>query len=193
MSTRTLMLLTGALTITLGFTITIGLLSWQSSQQQRRLAENYLGKIAESNALHVQKVLEYARTVAKDLGQSLIALPAAGITDRKVAEEMMKYSLKQNPDYLSMSVIFEENAFDGRDAEFAQLPDSAPKGRFARFVDRASDGTFSLHNLDSIFKPGQGDYYLIPQKLKKDVLTEPYKLRLQWRRYFADLCRRRGD
>jgi methyl-accepting chemotaxis protein len=168
------MLLTGALTITLGFTITIGLLSWQSSQQQRRLAENYLGKIAESNALHVQKVLEYARTVAKDLGQSLIALPAAGITDRKVAEEMMKYSLKQNPDYLSMSVIFEENAFDGRDAEFAQLPDSAPKGRFARFVDRASDGTFSLHNLDSIFKPGQGDYYLIPQKLKKDVLTEPY-------------------
>ncbi len=168
------MLLTGALTITLGFTITIGLLSWQSSQQQRRLAENYLGTIAESNALHVEKVLEYARTVAKDLGQSLIALPAAGITDRKVAEEMMKYSLKQNPDYLSMSVIFEENAFDGRDAEFAQLPDSAPKGRFARFVDRASDGTFSLHNLDSIFKPGQGDYYLIPQKLKKDVLTEPY-------------------
>lgn len=168
------MLLTGALTITLGFTITIGLLSWQSSQHQRRVAENYLGKIAETNALNVQKDLEYARTVAKDLGQSLIALPAAGITDRKVAEELMKYSLKQNPNYLSMSVIFEENAFDGRDAEFAQRPDSTPKGRFARFVDRGSDGTFTLHNLDSIFKPGQGDYYLIPQKLQKDVLTEPY-------------------
>jgi methyl-accepting chemotaxis protein len=174
MSTRTLMLLTGALTITLGFTITIGFLSWESSQQQRKLAENYLGQIAESKALSVQKDLDYARTVARNLGQSLIALPPAGITDRKIGEELMKYSLKQNPDYLSMSVIFEENAFDGRDAEFAQQPDAAPKGRFARFVDRDSSGNFALHNLDSIFKPGQGDYYLVPQKLQQDMLIEPY-------------------
>lgn len=87
MSTRTLMLLTGALTITLGFTITIGFLSWESSQQQRKLAENYLGQIAESKALSVQKDLDYARTVARNLGQSLIALPPAGITDRKIGEE----------------------------------------------------------------------------------------------------------
>lgn len=174
MSTRTLMLLTGAVTITLGFAITIGLLSWQSSQQQRKLAEDYLGQIAESNALSVQQELDYARTVAKDLGQSLIALPPMGITDRAVAESLMKYSLKQNPDYLSMSVIFEENAFDGRDAEFAQQPGSAPKGRFARFVDRDSAGNFALHNLDSYLTPGQGDYYLVPQKRQKDVLTEPY-------------------
>ena len=174
MSTRTLMLLTGAMTITLGFTITIGLLSWQSSQQQRKLAGDYLGQIAESNALKVQNDLDYARTVARNLGQSLIALPATGITDRKVGEELMKYSLKQNPDYLSMSVIFEKNAFDGRDADFAQQADSAPQGRFARFVDRDSAGNFKLHNLDSIFKPGQGDYYLLPQKSQKDMLIEPY-------------------
>lgn len=174
MSTRTLMLLTGALTITLGFTITIGLLSWQSSQQQRKLAGDYLGQIAESNALKVQQDLNYARTVAQNLGQSLIALPASGITDRKVGEELMKYSLKQNPEYLSMPVIFEENAFDGRDAGFAEQADSAPKGRFARFVDRDNAGNFTLHNLDSIFTPGQGDYYLLPQKAQKDMLIEPY-------------------
>ncbi|MGE9550733.1 methyl-accepting chemotaxis protein [Erwinia amylovora] len=174
MSTRTLMLLTGALTITLGFTVTIGLLSWQSSHQQRTLAEEYLGQIAESNALRVQKELEYARTVAKDLGQSLIALPSAGITDRKTAENLMKYSLKQNPDYLSMSVIFEANAFDGKDAEIARQPGAAPQGRFARFVDHDKNGNFAMHNLDSFLTPGQGDYYLIPQKLQKDVLIEPY-------------------
>ncbi|MEM6159938.1 methyl-accepting chemotaxis protein [Erwinia sp. P6884] len=174
MRTRTLMLLAGGLTITLGFTLTIGLLSWQSSQQQRKLAEDYLGQIALGNALSVQKELDYARTVARDLGQSIIALPASGITDRSVAENLMKYSLKQNPDYLSMSVIFEANAFDGRDAEFALLPDSAPQGRFARFVDRNSAGQYALHNLDSFLTPGQGDYYLIPQKEQKDTLIEPY-------------------
>ncbi len=174
MRTRTLMLLAGGLTITLGFTLTIGLLSWQSSQQQRKLAEDYLGQIALGNALSVQKELDYARTVARDLGQSILALPASGITDRSVAENLMKYSLRQNPDYLSMSIIFEANAYDGRDAEYALQPDSAPQGRFARFVDRNSAGQYALHNLDSFLTPGQGDYYLIPQKAQKDTLIEPY-------------------
>ncbi|WP_147196409.1 methyl-accepting chemotaxis protein [Pantoea sp. CCBC3-3-1] len=173
-STRTVMLLTGALTITLGFTITIGLLSWQSSQQQRKLAEDYLGQIAESNALSVQQDLDYARTIARDVGQSILALPAAGITDRKVADEQLKYSLKQNPDYLSISVTFEPNAFDGKDAEFAHQPDAAPEGRYAYFVDRDSSGNFAMHPLTSILTPGQGDYYLIPRQLRKDVLIEPY-------------------
>lgn len=57
MSTRTMMLLTGALTITLGFTITIGLLSWQSSQQQRKIAEQYLGQIAKATRSACSKVL----------------------------------------------------------------------------------------------------------------------------------------
>lgn len=128
MSTRTLMLLTGVLTITLGFSLTIGLLSWQSSQQQKKLAEDYLGQIAQSQALSVQKELEYARTVAAAMGQSLIALPAAGITDRAQAEQIMVYALKMNPSYLSMSAVLEPNVLDGRDAEFASQPGSPPGG-----------------------------------------------------------------
>lgn len=173
-STRAVMLLTGALTITLGFTITIGLLSWQSSQQQRNVAEQYLGQIAESNALSVQQSLDYARTVARDMGQSILALPAAGVPDRRVGEELMKSAMKQNPDYLSLSITFEANAFDGKDADYAAQPGTPPQGRFARFVDRDSAGNLALHNLESIFTPGQGDYYLIPQKLQQDVLIEPY-------------------
>jgi len=164
MSTRTQMLLTGALTITLGFAVTIGVLSWQSSNEQKSLAENYLQQIAQSQALQIQHELSYARDVAHNLGHSLIALPAAGIQDRKVADKLMESALRDNPDYLSISVIFEENAFDGRDAEFATQANAAPKGRYAFFVDRDQTGNFNLHPLTSIFTPGQGDYYLLPQK-----------------------------
>ncbi|WP_312184044.1 methyl-accepting chemotaxis protein [Pantoea sp. CTOTU46764] len=174
MSTRTQMLLTGALTITLGFAVTIGVLSWQSSNEQKSLAENYLQQIAQSQALQIQHQLSYARDVAHNLGHSLIALPAAGIQDRKVADKLMESALRDNPDYLSISVIFEENAFDGRDAEFATQPNAAPKGRYAFFVDRDQSGKFNLHPLTSIFTPGQGDYYLLPQKSQKDMLIEPY-------------------
>ena len=174
MSTRAQMLIMGGLTIVLGFTVTIGVLSWQSGKEQKELAEKYLHQIAQSRALQVQQELGHARDVASLLGQSLIALPQAGITDRKAADKVMEYALRANPDYLSMSVIFEQNAFDGRDASFASQPGQAPQGRYAFFVDRDASGKYAMHPLLSYLTPGQGDYYLVPQKSQKDTLTEPY-------------------
>ncbi|EPE1852669.1 methyl-accepting chemotaxis protein [Cronobacter dublinensis] len=174
MSTRAQMLLTGALTITLGFVVTIGVLSWQSSNEQKSLAESYLKQIAQSEALKIQQELNYARDVAHNLGHSMASLPRAGITDRKVADQLLEGALRDNPDYLSVSVIFEENAFDGRDAEFDGKPGQAPKGRYAFFVDHDQAGGYKFHPLLSYLTPGQGDYYLVPQKTQKDTLIEPY-------------------
>ncbi|ALB71060.1 methyl-accepting chemotaxis protein [Cronobacter muytjensii] len=174
MSTRAQMLLTGALTITLGFVVTIGVLSWQSSNEQKSLAESYLKQIAQSEALKIQQELNYARDVAHNLGHSMAALPRAGVTDRNVADKLLEGALRDNPDYLSVSVIFEENAFDGRDAEFDGKPGQAPKGRYAFFVDHDQAGNYKFHPLLSYLTPGQGDYYLIPQKTQKDTLIEPY-------------------
>ncbi|UIL54858.1 hypothetical protein LZU96_22250 (plasmid) [Pantoea agglomerans] len=98
MSTRAQMLITGGLTIMLGFSVTIGVLSWQSGKEQKALAEKYLQQIAQSRGLQVQQELSHARDVASHLGQSLIALPQAGITDRKVVDKIMEYSLRANPD-----------------------------------------------------------------------------------------------
>ncbi|EMC4171565.1 methyl-accepting chemotaxis protein [Cronobacter sakazakii] len=174
MSTRAQMLLTGALTITLGFVVTIGVLSWQSSNEQKSLAESYLRQIAQSEALKIQQEINYARDVAHNLGHSMASLPRAGITDRKVADQLLEGALRDNPNYLSISVIFEENAFDGRDAEFDGKPGQAPKGRYAFFVDHGQSGNYQFHPLLSYLTPGQGDYYLIPQKTQKDTLIEPY-------------------
>ncbi|WP_050570973.1 methyl-accepting chemotaxis protein [Dickeya zeae] len=174
MSIRTQMLLTGLLTIALGFAVTIGVLSWQSSREQKSLSESYLQKIAQSEALKIQQKLNYDRDVAHNLGQALISLPAAGIKDRAVVDKVTEYALRDNPDYLSISVIFEDNAFDGRDAEFINKPGQPPKGRYAWFVDRDSAGNYKMNPLLSYLTPGQGDYYLLPQKSQKDTLIEPY-------------------
>ncbi|WP_313433846.1 methyl-accepting chemotaxis protein [Atlantibacter hermannii] len=174
MSTRAQVLLTGAITITLGFVVTIGVLSWQSSNVQKSLAEEYLQQIAQSEALKIQSELSYARDVAHNLGHSMIALPQAGVTDRNVGYKMQEAAMRDNPDYLSVSVIFEENVWDGRDAEFNGKPDQAPGGRYAYFVDRDQSGKYNVHPLMSYMTPGQGDYYLVPQKSLKDILIEPY-------------------
>ncbi|EOU1406652.1 methyl-accepting chemotaxis protein [Cronobacter sakazakii] len=124
--------------------------------------------------MKIQQELNYARDVAHNLGHSMASLPRAGITDRKVADQLLEGALRDNPNYLSISVIFEENAFDGRDAEFDGKPGQAPKGRYAFFVDHGQSGNYQFHPLLSYLTPGQGDYYLIPQKTQKDTLIEPY-------------------
>ena len=95
-STRAMMLLTGALTITTGFAVTIGVLSWQSGQAQHRLAEEYLQQIARSKAMEVEKSLNHARDVAQSLGQSLIAV----FSERTAARSLL-FSLFLPDPYLS--------------------------------------------------------------------------------------------
>ncbi|WP_313384606.1 methyl-accepting chemotaxis protein [Pantoea sp.] len=174
LSTRAMMLLTGALTIATGFAVTIGVLSWQSGQAQRTLAEAYLQQIARSKALEVEQSLNHARDVAQSLGQSLIALPDASVQDRHVADKLVEYALRSNPDYLSVSVVLEKDVFDGRDAEFAAQSGQPPQGRYAWFVDVDQAGNYKMHPLTSYLTPGQGDYYLVAQRTRKDYPTEPY-------------------
>ena len=174
MSTRAQMLLAGGMTIVVGFAATIGLLSWQSSKAQKSLAADYLQQIAASHAGQIQQELTHALDAAQNLGQSLAALPAAGVTDRNVAHKLMEYALQKNPDFVSMTVVFEPNAFDGRDSAFAGQQGMPPEGRYAWYIDRDKDGHFKMNPALDFLQPGAGNYYLLPKETLKDTLIEPY-------------------
>ncbi|MFP9227749.1 methyl-accepting chemotaxis protein [Pectobacterium cacticida] len=174
LSTRMLMLLAGITTIALGFILTIGLLIWQSGQQQKKLAQQYLEQTAYTNSYLIQQKLDLALYAARNLVQSVVSLQEAGDADRKTAETLLKNALKSHPDFLSMSLAWEPDAFDGKDREYAGQPDQDPQGRFVRYVDRDTAGNVVLHNLVDYETPGSGDYYLLPKKLKREVILEPY-------------------
>ncbi|PZD59547.1 chemotaxis protein, partial [Pantoea ananatis] len=157
MSTRAQMLLAGGMTIVVGFTATIGLLSWQSSKEQKSLAANYLQQIAAGHAGQIQQELTHALDAAQNLGQSLAALPAAGVNDRKVADKLMEYALIKNPDFVSMTVVFEPDAFDGRDSAFAGPQGTPPGGRYAWYVDRDKEGHYKMNPALDFLQPGAGN------------------------------------
>ncbi len=175
LSTRMLMLSTGIVTIALGFALTIGLLIWQSSQQQKAIAQQYLEQTAYTNSYLIQQKLDLALSAARNLVQGVISLQQADNADRHTAETLLKNALKSHPDFLSMSLAWEPNAFDGKDQDYAGQPDQDPKGRFVRYVDRDNAGNVALHNLVDYETPGSGDYYLLPKKLQKEVVLEPYR------------------
>lgn len=174
MKTRTLMLVCSFLTISVGFIVTIGLLTWQSMSQQQDVAGKYLQQIGQTEALIVQRKLDAALSAARDLGNSAWSLRQAGLTERKGLDRLLTEYLRQHEDFLSMSLTFEANAFDGRDSEFAGQPEQDPAGRYARYIDRDGSGNPALHNLTDYETAGSGNYYLLPRQRQRDVIIEPY-------------------
>jgi len=174
MRTRTLMLMVGLITISLGYIITVGLLSWQSANQQREIARRYLQQTASTDGYLARQKLDTALQAARDLGQSMISLREAGHADRKLADTLLQNALKSHPDFLSMSLAWEPDAFDGKDEDLAAKEGQDPDGRYVRYVDRDTSGNVVLHNLTDYETPGSGDYYLLPRKLQKEVILEPY-------------------
>lgn len=64
-SVKTLMLLSIFLTVTVGFTATIGFMMWQWMAQQEILAKKHIRQIAEVQSLQVGKQLDAALAAAR--------------------------------------------------------------------------------------------------------------------------------
>ena len=174
MSVKTLMLLSIFLTVTVGFTATIGFMMWQWMAQQDSLAKKHIRQIAEVQSLQVSKEMDSALAAARGMGNSALALRDAGISDRQSLNQLLIHYLAAHPQFLSMSMAFEPNAFDHQDAAFAGQSGEDPAGRFARYVDRDASGKPALHLLTDLETPGSGDYYLLPKQRQKEVIIEPY-------------------
>ncbi|GHS72748.1 methyl-accepting chemotaxis protein [Enterobacter kobei] len=168
------MLLSIFLTVTVGFTATIGFMMWQWMAQQDSLAKKHIRQIAEVQSLQVSKEMDSALAAARDMGNSALALRDAGISDRQSLNQLLIHYLAAHPQFLSMSMAFEPNAFDHQDAAFAGQSGEDPAGRYARYVDRDASGKPALHLLTDLETPGSGDYYLLPKQRQKEVIIEPY-------------------
>lgn len=171
---KTLMLLSIFITVTVGFTATIGFMMWQWMDQQERLAKQHIQQIAQTQSLQVSKQMDSALAAARDIGNSALALRDAGVPDRQALNQLLTHYLAAHPDFLSMSMAFEPNAFDNKDADFAGQNGEDPAGRYARYVDRDTAGKPALHLLTDFETPGSGDYYLLPKQRQKEVIIEPY-------------------
>lgn len=131
MSVKTLMLLSIFLTVTVGFTATIGFMMWQWMAQQDSLAKNISARL-----LRCSLCRSVRRWIPRWLppgiwSNSATALRDAGISDRQSLNQLLIHYLAAHPQFLSMSMAFEPNAFDHQDAAFAGqsgriLPDAMP-------------------------------------------------------------------
>ncbi|MGQ9658570.1 MAG: methyl-accepting chemotaxis protein [Thermochromatium sp.] len=92
---------------------------------------------------------------------------------------MLKSLLSENQEFLGIYTGWEPNAFDGRDADFANTPGTDASGRFIPHWTRSTDGTLALEPLVDYEQPGAGNYYQLPKRTGREVILDPFRYPVQ--------------
>jgi len=117
--------------------------------------------------------LERLAASPRGLAISFEAMVGAGRADRKAALAMLESNLAANPELLGSWVVWEPEAFDGKDTDYKGAPGHDATGRFVAVYSRGASAMELNPNID-YEKPGVGDYYLLPKKTGEETIMEPY-------------------
>lgn len=161
----------------LGACLVLGAYAWSQLYRQARdtISRQMADHTAHSAAL-VEQFVNTNFTIARTLAQQLS--PDDGLNapelDRETANRMMAGLISANPMVLGVYTLWEPDAFDGRDAEFAGKLGHDATGRFIPYWVRNQQGAPMLEALLSYETPGDGDYYLLPKSTGREQVIEPY-------------------
>ena len=129
---------------------------------------------AEAQAWLMDAQIEEAFNTARTLAETLSAIKTQGIQlERAEVNAMLKQVLVDNPNFLGVYTLWEPNAFDGKDAQYANTEGHDETGRFIPYWVH-SDGQIIQEPLLDYEVDGIGDYYLIPKRTEQESILDPY-------------------
>ncbi len=142
------------------------------------LAIGRLQAIGESQAGIVSRRLEQISQIAAGLTDTFEAQVSTGNTDRSTAIDTLRRTMERNPQLSGAWAGFEPNAFDGRDADFADadsLHDSS--GRFLAYFYDFGGGIEAYHltglNASADSEEETAAYYQVPIRTARPFMTDP--------------------
>ncbi|MDR2150683.1 MAG: methyl-accepting chemotaxis protein [Spirochaetaceae bacterium] len=85
---------------------------------------------------------------------------------------MVKSGVESDSDVLGAAMVWEPNAIDGLDADYAGQVGADEQGRYVPYWSKTKAGV-SMETLTGYDIPLDGDYYLIPKQTGNELLTGP--------------------
>lgn len=121
----------------------------------------------------IQKKTNYAFSLIRSFSSQLEANEDLPLENRRtIITNQMEQLYNDNKNALvDFWIVWEPNAFDGRDAEFVNSKPAHDET--GRFVPVFSEG--GLEPVVGYNTPGQGDWYIRPLKSQRDYASEPYE------------------
>lgn len=160
----------------IGFFLTaafiIGYAAFALRNEATRSAEEQALNVARAQAFEIQVELERTLSAAETFTDSVLVVKTEGTQlSREQVNAMLRQVLKNNPQFVGVDVLFEPNAFDGMDAEYANTEGSDANGRFLPYWTRGEGGKIQVELLQDY---DISDWYQCPKTTKIACLIDPY-------------------
>ncbi len=171
---RARLILSGTAILLTGFAVAGGYAVWESFRQAEEDAHRTVVAIAEGTAEkvinYIQPAIDTAETTARAVeGARKAGVPRAALADIGTAV------IAANKRFVGVTIAFEPNGYDGKDAEFAgQAPQQDAAGRYVPYYFNKADGTVGIEPLIMTVEAGIEGWYLTPLKNNRTTLVAPY-------------------
>ena len=129
-------------------------------------------EMAYRYANQVDAVLNGARLTADTMGQALEGMKLGWVDDRSLYNSLLSQVLRANTNYLAAWSVWEPDALDGKDKNFAGKSGHDQTGRFIPLWVHAGNDV-QLDKLVDYTTPGAGDFYLLARNSDRETLLEP--------------------
>ncbi|MCE5271748.1 methyl-accepting chemotaxis protein [bacterium] len=134
--------------------------------------------LARGNAAKIKAEIESALDASRTLAQMLSSVKDAQNAlqlNRQDAAVMLKRVLQENPKLIRIYTVWEPDAFDGKDSNFAGKGGFDPSGRFVVCWERDAQGEVVRVPLTTYAEDGKNAYYTKPQESIQDCVLEPFR------------------
>jgi GAF domain-containing protein/HAMP domain-containing protein len=150
----------------------IGYAALTLRNEATRSAEGKALDVAHAQAAEIQTVLERTLSAGQIFTQSVNVVKTENVQlSRDQVNAMLRQVLIENPQFVGVDVLFEPNAFDGKDAEFINAQGSDANGRFLPYWTRGEGGRIQVELLQDY---DISDWYQCPKTTKVPCLIDPY-------------------
>lgn len=130
---------------------------------------------AEWYAYNIKAELEVPLDSARTLSQALMAVKTMNASEdnrfnRESVNAMLRQVLAENPDFVGVYTLWEPNAFDGLDAQYANTSGHDATGRFIPYWTRDANGNI---NMEPLAGYDTSDWYQLPKSTKQEQIIDP--------------------
>jgi methyl-accepting chemotaxis protein len=146
-------------------------------------AEMQAVSLAESKAAAIDAEIEIALDAARTIAQLLTGIKDSEITEpvsRAQVNAMLRNVLEENPTFVGVYTLWEPDAFDGNDDEYAGTRGHDETGRFIPYWNRSDEGTIHLDPLtDYDTDDDISWFYQCPRQTRRECVLNPYTYTVQ--------------
>jgi len=167
--TTKMMVLIGAVTaVALSATIIISyvLSSNMAKEEGFDKVEEMAYRYGNEVKAEIEKPLDTARTLA----ETFEAMRASSVPDRNVMNSILRNVLEKDQSFNGVWTLWEPNALDGKDSEYAGMPGYDETGRFLPLWNRDTGKIQQVAIVDY----ETGDFYNLPKQTGQETVTNPY-------------------